>query len=186
MDRRAAIKLLGSGFVGLEQLAGAQHGHSHGASGKSEKPWVNYQPRAFTVAEYETLSEFAEVILPDEPGSPGAKALGLAYFMDVVVFYGTAEMKRRWKGGLAALDVKSRGKFDAEFRKLSPERRVEVVAEIARRESRPVDDVEHFFVEVKQTTIAAWGYSEEGAKLGLGYRGNVAIPTFVGCTHDHG
>lgn len=176
MDRRNVLGALGASFVSLEQLM-AQQPHPHGG-GTGAKPWVGYAPRFFTKDQYAVIDAVCERIIPHEENSPGASEVGVAYYLDTLCHYQTQMPRQLLQAGAEAL--RGRG-----FASAGVARQVEMLEELAKNEVNPSTELERFFVTVKRMTIEAWALSEDGARRGLGYRGNDFVGTFPGCTHDH-
>lgn len=166
MDRRTVVGALG--FVSLEQLVAQQ------------KPaqFKDYQPRYFSSDQYAVIAQVCERIIPHEETSPGAIETGAPYFIDTLCHYQRAMPGELLKAGADSLHARG-------FIKLEAAEQHRVLEEIAKNEASPQTDLERFFVAVKRLTIEAWAHSEDGARRGLGYRGNHAISSFEGCTHDH-
>lgn len=165
MDRRTVVGALG--FVSLEQLM-------------AQKPaqLKDYQPRYFSTEQYAVIAQVSERIIPHEETSPGAIETGAPYFIDTLCHYQRTMPGDLLKTGADLLHARGFAKLDAGAQH-------RMLEEIAKNEMAPQTDLERFFVTVKRLTIEAWAHSDDGAKRGLGYRGNHAIITFEGCTHDH-
>ncbi|MBY0372478.1 MAG: gluconate 2-dehydrogenase subunit 3 family protein [Bryobacteraceae bacterium] len=175
MDRRNVMGALGAGFISIEQLV-AQH--QHGSPGTAAKPWMGYAPRFFTATQYAVIDAVCERILPREPDSPGASDVGVAYYLDTLCHYQPAMPRSLLQAGAEALHGKG-------FAQSGEAAQIEILTALAANERQPRTELERFFVTIKRLTIEAWALSEDGARRGLGYRGNDFVGEFRGCTHDH-
>ncbi len=179
MRRRDLVVILGAGANTTEVFA--QHSAAHGKAIDFEK----YQPRVFSDAGYATLDALTESILPADESGPGAHAAHVAYYIDVVLHYQGAGVQRFWKEGVGAINAAAREAFGADYRACTPAQQHEWLARMFRNEENPQTGVERFLVELKRMTIQAFYLSELIQKEHLGYRGNVAIDEFPGCTEPH-
>jgi hypothetical protein len=125
-----------------------------------------YTPQFFSADEHRALDRLTEMILPTTDHSPGASAARVADFIDLVVANSGADVKARWKAGLAAFagtDLAA------------------LLDRAASEEKSPVSAAGRFFVELKRLTIRAYYTSEIGLQNELGYTGPEAMHSFPGC-----
>lgn len=127
-----------------------------------------YAPRFFSKDEYAWLDQLTEALLPGEPDSPGAREANVCYFIDTVIHWGDAALKRQWRVGLAAMQSLALGPL-------------ETVAKLAGNETNPTTDADKFFVTFKRMTIDAYCQSEIAQKKVFGYKGSHAVKDFPGC-----
>src|SRR5882672_7204813 len=100
-NRRESLKIIGA--IGAtcafpfsaDELFG-QHVHSPAAAQTAQKD--PYRPKSFKPAEFETVSQMAERIIP-ETDTPGAIGAGAPQYIDQVVS-ANPEHKRRFRAGL--------------------------------------------------------------------------------------
>ncbi len=142
------------------------------------------KPRFFTREEYETLGHLCEAILPLDAESPGAREAGVPWYIDTVLFYGDETARAPWKLGLRSVEEAARSRFGRSVRLCSREEQDQVMALMARNEDKPSSELEQFFGRLKRTAVEAYCYSEAGRRQYLGYRGDVAMGEFRGCTHQ--
>jgi hypothetical protein len=120
------------------------------------------------------LDEVAETIIP-ATNTPGAKAAKVGEFMHVMVTDTYAENDQTiFIEGLSKLDDASNKKFKAEFMKLSPEQRKELLNEIDKEakeyaSKKKKEDPNHYFTLMKQLTLLGYFSSEVGATQALRY-----------------
>lgn len=189
VTRRDALKTIGAsvGVIATLPVLGnsqepAPHDHlSHGA--QSAAPAKPQPLKFFTEEENRTVIEMSELIIPADDHSPGAKAAGVAAYIDLVVSESTDITKQNWREGLAAIEKMSREKFGKSFADSTPEHQVEVLTEISRNERSPQTLEERFFRTIKYATIDGYYTSEIGIKQELHYKGNAYLKEFTGCTH---
>ncbi len=176
MERRTLLKLAAAGVLpgsaSLVQLACTRDA---------------YKPEFFSRSQLDMLDALAEVILPGDDHSSGARAAKVARYIDVVVADATTPQRERWLAGLDAVSVLATDRFGREFADCDADEQDEVVSKMARNEGDPRTDVERFFVLMKRTTIDGYYTSQVGIHEELGYQGNTAVAEFHGCSHDkHG
>lgn len=127
-----------------------------------------YTPRFFTKAEHAELDQLTEALIPSEPGSPGARAANVTYYLDTVLHYADPSAQAMWRDGLSAI------------RKLNVPP-TQAVATLAEKETAPRTSAETFFVAMKRLTIEAFCHAEIAQRDFFGYKGNHAIHHFPGC-----
>lgn len=140
-------------------------------------------PRFFTPAQHRTVDTLAELIIPADDRSPGARAAGVADYLDFVLSEAPADAKQIWIDGLAALDEASTAQSGVPFADADPGRQAELLAGIARNEFSPSTPLETFFRHAKEATIHGYYTSEIGIHQELKYKGNQFLAEFVGCDH---
>jgi gluconate 2-dehydrogenase gamma chain len=183
-NRRESLKIIGA--IGTtcafpfsaDELYG-QHVHTPAAA--QIAPQGPYTAKSFTAAQFRTMSQMAERIIPatDTPGAIGA---GVPQYIDQVVS-ANPEHKRVFHAGLAWIDKESGRRFRKRFVELSEPQQVELLTPLsaavdAGRESGIGEKV---FGLVKR--LAADGYytSQVGLVRELGYAGNTAMEKFPTC-----
>lgn len=181
LQRREFFAILSVCAVNGEGLF-AQHRH-----GAVDDPsvYAAYRPRALTPAEYELLDKMAETLLPADETGPGAHDAHAVYYVDVVLYHGSASTSQFWKKGLAHVDALANNRFSRHFSGCSDSQRQELFAALAKNEMEPVTEMDRFFVEFKRTAIDAFYASQLIQREHLGYKGNTAIAEFPGCTHPN-
>jgi len=161
MERREALvavtALFGTSVFGAQRLLAGLVGPP--ASG-----------RTLSAADLALLDDVAETILPETPDSPGARAAGVAAFMQEAVndLYDDDEAAT-FLAGPEQLRAASRAAHAGrEFSELTPEERTALLLSL-----EDVDPQPKYYVMIKQLTV--WGYftSEIGATQALAH---VAVP----------
>lgn len=186
MDRREAVKyisvLLGGTVVGADAfLSGCK------TKTASTTDW--------TAEDVAYLNEIGETILP-RTATPGAKDANVGQFMTTMVndCYEEGDQKS-FKNGLDKLNEASQKKFDADFMKITPQQRTQLLTEIDKEakdyqanlqkekekakaemgEGSSRGEVEekksaHYFTMLKQLTLLGFFTSEVGVKKALNYQ----------------
>jgi hypothetical protein len=134
-----------------------------------------------TPAERAMVDELSELIIPTDAHSPGARAAGVAAFIDRSLAEAFEDAVRTtWREGLRGIDGLSERLHGKPFMETSPDQRVAVLTTIAANEAKPTKPEEEFFVELKSRVAWAYYTSEIGLKQELEYKGNVFQATFAG------
>jgi sugar phosphate isomerase/epimerase len=113
--------------------------------------------RFFTDAEFALVDELTEIIIPADEKSGGAKAAGVAGYIDRTLAEEFDGSKRQeWRKGLASIDAKT-------FLSASDAQRIAVVAGMQK---------EPFFATLKEATVRGYYSSSIGIHDDLDYLGN--------------
>jgi Gluconate 2-dehydrogenase subunit 3 len=137
--------------------------------------------RFLTPAEYEFVDELAEMIIPADGHSGGAKAAQVVTYVDQMLRE-TVEESRRidFREGLRLLDAMIRHRSGKSFVASSPEERTAILTVLSNNISSDLPEA-LFFREIRQLTIRGYYTSKIGIHDDLDYRGNTMIDEFVGC-----
>lgn len=189
VTRREAIKTIGVGvgvIASLPVLGNSQELASHDHSNHSAQAAApaKAQPlKFFTEEENKTVIEMSERIIPADDHSPGAKAVQVNEYIDLVVSESSDATRQTWREGLAAINKMSGEKFGKPFADASADQHIEMLKEISKNERSPQTVEERFFRTIKYATIDGYYTSEIGIKEELHYKGNSYLKEFAGCTH---
>ena len=127
-----------------------------------------------TAAELALLEELTEMILPADAHSPGARAAGVARYIDDRLAESLdADWRARWRSGLQAVDALSRDLNGQPFLLAARPERVAVLGRMAAGESAPKTPLERFFNELKRWTVRGYYTSKVGIHDDQQYQGNV-------------
>jgi len=138
-------------------------------------------PKFFTPAEFAMLDELAEIIIPADGHSPGARAADVAACIDGRLAEAfEAKDRDDWRNGLKLVDALSQKMHDAPFMHASAAQRVDVVAAMAKNEMNPNTPEQLFFRDLKRATARAYYTSKIGIHQEMEYKGNVMLREFVG------
>lgn len=165
LTRREAIKrtawLLG-GSIGASQLTGFL--------GRSAAAAVAGEPPAFFNDEqFELVEHIANVMIP-ETDTPGAQAVGVHHFIDLMLSeWASPERRQRYVEGLGNLGKKLRGEAGRTFASLDPQQQLDaLIAVDADAFANPGSDP--FYLELKKMVLFAYYSSETGATEELAYQ----------------
>jgi hypothetical protein len=142
--------------------------------------------RFFDAAEMALLDELVEMIIPQDEHSGGARAAGVAAYIDTRLGeYDPAipdlrEERLKWKAGLALVDGVARETSGVSFLEATPEQRVAALTRLAAGEEDPQTDGERFFVELKSWTTFGYYTSRIGIHDEMEYKGNTLLAEFAG------
>jgi hypothetical protein len=142
--------------------------------------------RFLSARELALLDEIAEILIPSDEHSPGARAAGVAAFLDSQLAMqdpsipDCAEDRAQARQHLANMDELSRTLHGKGLLEVTPEQRVAVVAKAAEGEQDPGTPAEKAFVLIKQQVAFAYYTSEIGVLQEIGYKGNTILAEFVG------
>lgn len=125
----------------------------------------------FAPREKEMVARVADLIIPTDEVSPGARAAGVHDWIDFVVANSPAEVQQRWREGLAALDNASGESGGRKFLELDQDQQHRLLEQFARREESPATPAERFFVFAKEATVNGYYTSEIGLLKDLKYQG---------------
>ena len=160
--------------------------------------------RFFSAPEMALLDELVEMIIPADAHSGGARAAGVAGYIDGrLAEYDPAipvlgQDRERWKAGLATVEALARETSGKPFLEMAPAERTALLERIARplaeqevpteepqeRRTPAVEKPEtvgqRFFVELKSWTARGYYTSKIGIHDEMEYKGNRAIVEFSG------
>lgn len=186
MDRRKAVQrvalILGGSVLGADLFI--QTGCKSGGKDKSGDAVADAVKEFFTKDEIAFLDEVAETIIP-RTDTPGAKDAKVGETMNVLVrdCYSKDDQKI-FKDGMDQIKKLSEQKYKADFMKLQPAQRLEMLTELdkeqmAFQKTKKEDDPKHYFRMMRELTLLCFFSSEPGATKTLRY---AAVPgKYEGC-----
>jgi glucoside 3-dehydrogenase (cytochrome c) hitch-hiker subunit len=128
----------------------------------------------FTPAEFAVVDELSDLIIPTDEKSGGARAAGVAAFIDARLAESfEPEPQVQWRTGLKAVEDLSHELNGKAFMESTPEQRLAVLTRMAAGESDPKTPAEKFFKEIKGSTVHAYYTSKVGIHDDQAYKGNV-------------
>jgi hypothetical protein len=134
-----------------------------------------------TARELAILDEVAELIIPADAQSAGARAAKCAQYIDARLAESIdPDWRQSWKDDLAEIDEVSVAMFGRPLLQASPADRQRLMERISRNEKTPKENVEHSFVTIKWWVAEAYYTSSIGIHDELKYQGNVYIDEFIG------
>ena len=135
----------------------------------------------FTRQELALADELAEMIIPADEHSPGARAAKVAAYIDARLAEAfDAADRTTWRDGLKLIEQLSRQVTGQPFLDATAAERLALLERIAANEGKPEKPEEHFFKELKSRVVDAYYTSEIGIKQELEYRGNTYQAEFAG------
>jgi hypothetical protein len=133
------------------------------------------------VATAPVLDEIAELIIPADAQSGGARAARCAEYIDACLAESIDPLWRQsWKDDIAEIDEITVAMFGRPLLQTSPAERQNLMERISRNEKSPKENVDHSFVTIKWWVAEAYYTSKIGIHDELKYQGNVYIDEFVG------
>lgn len=131
-------------------------------------------PKFFTPAEYALVDQLTEMIIPADNASGGARAAGVAAYIDARLAESLEkDWQAEWRTGLAAVDDLARSVAGKPFMEATPPQRLAVLTQMAAHESSPQAPAERFFLELKRQTVRVYYTSQIGIHDDQQYKGNV-------------
>ncbi|MFB3920705.1 MAG: gluconate 2-dehydrogenase subunit 3 family protein [Terriglobia bacterium] len=140
----------------------------------------------FSPDQKATIAALADLIIPADEISPGAKAAGVDTFIDFLIANSPREDQQAWVDGLRALDEACRARYGNDFRSLPADRQEDLLAEIAGEEVSPRTDSGRFFVRVKHAVAEGFYTSKIGLQDDLKYQGNTYVDAPATCADQFG
>ncbi|MCC6538145.1 MAG: gluconate 2-dehydrogenase subunit 3 family protein [Bryobacterales bacterium] len=171
MERREAIQLV---VIGSSAAAAPAQEHQHSAAAPA-----SVLAKFFTEPQRKLVDELAEMIIPADGHSPGAREAGVTAFIEDVAHTEQAA----WTEGLAAVDAAAQARFGAPFLACTNAQRHELMKAWAAAEAKPYTPAEQFFVRIKRQTISGYYTSSVGLLKDLQYKGIVPLVQYPACQH---
>jgi len=137
----------------------------------------DYELIFLSTDEFEFIDELSEIILPESPNSPGAKAAKVANFLDTYVLHCYDDLNKfNFQESLTILDNISKTKFKQAFKMLSTDQKLQYV-------SMMENDKNPNYLKCKQLILFGFFTSEIGNTEARRY---VAVPgKFIGDVSCH-
>lgn len=118
-------------------------GEALAQKGRRRAGGVSKRPRFFTVAEFAMLDDLTEMIIPTDEHSPGARAAGVAAYLDRRLAETNpravehAKERKTWREGLGLVEKISREMHGKGYMEGTGEQRLAVLTRMAEQEPRP-------------------------------------------------
>lgn len=159
LDRRTALVLLGTGLFSTRLDAA----------------------RFFSPPEHELIDTLTEMIIPADEHSPGARAAGVATYIDLVIANSPHDVQASWKTELTAFEEFARQQCGKPFLQADARSRAHTLDQLAAHPAAPATPAARFFAQVREMTVFGYYSSEIGLLKELGYKGNQVMAAFPGC-----
>jgi len=135
----------------------------------------------FTPDEFAMVDELSEMIIPTDDHSPGARAAGVAAYIDSNLAESFMDdPKKRWREGLQRVNQLSTEMNGKALMAATPEQRLAVLTRMAQNEEKPEKPEELFFGELKGRTAYAYYSSRIGIHTEMEYKGNTYQRVYAG------
>jgi hypothetical protein len=144
-------------------------------------PTISRQPTGaakshfFTAEEKELVATVADLIIPTDEVSAGARAADVHDWIDFVIANSPANVQQQWREGLATLDRMSLESSGQKFQQLAHENQVNLLQQLAKHEFAPTTPGERFFALAKEATVNGYYTSEIGLRKDLRYAGGTFV-----------
>jgi gluconate 2-dehydrogenase gamma chain len=183
-DRRELLAMLAkvaafAQFPGFSRWAFAgEHSHAESAPVRPE----TYQPLFFTDAEYKTVDQLTELIIPKDE-SPGARDAGVAEFIDFMVAHDDS-LQYPFRTGLAWLDAFATEKRGRDFFSLDPAQQEALLRKLASKAEQSPTEVQgqEFVALLRKYTVIGYYTSKVGLQE-LDYPGLKFYSASPACPH---
>lgn len=192
MDRRTTIKWVlaaGAAWPLIEAPTAAAARPATAGYGTDPSLTRDYRPGelwplTFTPGQRRLVAILADIIVPADPHSPAASAVGVVDFIDEWVSAPYPQSRRDRPlllEGLAWLDAESSRRFGMEFAALAAHQELLICDDICApaRAAEAHRAVARFFARFRDLTAGAF-YSTLAGREDLGYIGNVPLTHFEG------
>ncbi len=184
--RRRTLKIIAksAATLGVPVITGAAPqtvSHAAHEQGRETGPYVL---KHFTAGQAETIDALAEVIIPADSHSPGAKAARVHEYIDDVVASSPDSVKKTWVDGLATMDRMAHAAYGREYARCAGPEQTALMEKVASNEGHPATLEEKFFGVLKAAAIDAYYTSSIGIHDDLAYQGNTVVVEFPGCAHQ--
>jgi hypothetical protein len=133
--------------------------------------------RFFTPPQFAALQRLGELLVPAQPGVPGAIEAAAPEFLDFLIGASPAPRKRLYRNGLDGLNAAARKQFNKDFHSLDATQADRIIRPllVAWTYEPPADPMIHFFCEVhddlRKATTNSPAYAEAASKSAARRRG---------------
>src|SRR5262249_24967669 len=135
LSRRDVLKTLGAGAGALAFLPLLSEEGLAAFAEVQKAPAAAPVLKVLTPAQYATVEQLVEAIIPSDERSPGAKQARVADYIDLLLSEAEPVLRQRWLDGLKALDAESTTRFGAPFVKLPANEVEALLTDISRFET---------------------------------------------------
>ena len=135
----------------------------------------------FSPQQKADLATLADLIIPADNVSLGAKGAKAEDYIDFIVATAPAEEQRAWVEGLRGLNEWSHARYGNPFRESKPEDQRQLLEEMVQEEASPKTLPGRFFVRAKHATADAFYTSRIGLTKDLKYQGNTYVDAPATC-----
>ena len=166
IQRREVLRILGTAAAAAHFPGFSKWGFACGHIGNaalSIKP-ASYRPVFFSPSEYAMIERLADIIIPAD-GTPGAKEVGVAEFIDFMVS-SDPEVQYPFRMGLAWLNGHSERTSGKKFLELPAEQQISLLEPLGFKGKARTgeEDGRTFFALMRECTVTGFYTSEIGYK----------------------
>jgi hypothetical protein len=162
MDRREIVRLMGATAMAAPLALSPD---ALAALGRDRTPggWTSRRHPAFNDAQHDLIDQISELIMP-ATDTPGARAAGVAGFIEVIVGeYYKDDERAAFLRGLADVDTRSQSLFTKPFMQATEPQQTTVLTGLdAESRAMPPGSPQHFFARFKNLTLYGYYTSEIG------------------------
>jgi hypothetical protein len=142
-------------------------------------PASSWKPKFFTAAQNELVAAISELIIP-ETDTPGARAVKVNEYIDLVLADETPKIQQNFLEGLNWIEKKSAERHGVAFLKLDATRQ----SAILRLAESGEDELgRNFFLDIRSRTVFGYYTSKTGIHQELTYQGHHVLDHWEGCPH---
>ena len=162
MDRRDVVRLMGASAMTVPLALSPEALKALGRE-PSDGAWTSRRHPTFDQAQHELLDQVSELIMP-ATDTPGARAAGVAGFIEVIVGeYYKDDERAAFLRGLADVDARSQSLFAKPFLQCDEPQQTAVLTGLeAESRAMPRGAPQHFFSRIKGLTLYGYYTSEIG------------------------
>ena len=140
ISRRQLLKSTAATTIAVQVLG---LGEVFAQKGRRPGGGVSKRPRFFTVTEFAMLDDLTEMIIPTDEHSPGARAAGVAVYLDRRIAETNprtvehAKERKTWREGLGLVEKISQEMYGKGYMQGTGEQRLAILTRMAEREPLP-------------------------------------------------
>lgn len=167
VSRRDLLAATAATLASVAAAKAARAAGAAGGAGGATSSGAVAAPKFLTASELALLDELSDMIIPTDAQSPGARAAGVAAYIDLRLSESLEpDWQKTWRTGLAGVDALSRERHGKPFLQATADQRVAVLTELSGAK-------EGFFHELKAWTVRSYYTSKIGIQVDQQYKGNV-------------
>lgn len=162
MDRRDVVRLMGATALAAPLVLSPEALAAMGRD-RADGAWTSRRHPTFDQQQHALLDQVSELIMP-ATDTPGARAAGVAGFIEVIVGeYYKDEERAAFLRGLADVDARSQSLFAKPFLQCTEPQQTTVLTGLeAESRAMPPGSPQHFFARMKNLTLYGYYTSEIG------------------------
>jgi hypothetical protein len=140
------------------------------------------EERFFTAAQNSLVAELAEIIIPADSQSGGAKAAKVADYIEQVLSECADDGRQSdWREGLRLVDLMSLHDSGKSLMESGPDERIAILSVLSENHAVIELPEVRMFNDLRELTLQGYYTSKIGIHDELDYKGNVYLTEFAGC-----